>query len=85
MTDDDNSGWNAFTNVFGSVEYYLLCKRHITRACSRKFSKLAPKMEVKNEPYRALLVMLVEKDPLRFEILMNGFLSMCNEKSPNFG
>ena len=76
MTDDDNSGWNAFTNVFGSVEYYLLCKRHITRTCSRKFSKLAPKMEVKNEPYRALLVMLVEKDPLQFEILVNGFLSM---------
>ena len=29
--------------------------------------------------------MLEEKDPLQLEILMNGFLSMCNEKSPNFG
>ena len=48
-------------------------------------SKLAPKTEVKNELYRTLLVLLEEKDPLQFEILMNGFLSMCNEKSPNFG
>ena len=32
MTDDDNSGWNAFSSVFGSVEHHLLCKWHITRA-----------------------------------------------------
>ena len=85
ITDDDSSGWNAFSNVFGSVEQHLLCKWHITRAWRRKLSKLAPKTEVKNELYRALLVLLEEKDPLQFEILMNGFLSMCNEKSPNFG
>ena len=48
-------------------------------------SKLTPKTEVKNELYRALLVMLEERDPLQFEMLMNSFLSMCNEKSPNFG
>ena len=85
MTDDDNSGWNAFTNVFGSVEHHLLCKWHITRTWRRKLSKLAPKTEVTNELYRALLVLLEGKDPLQFEILINGFLSMCNEKSPNFG
>ena len=85
MTDDDNREWNAFTNVFGSVEHHLLCKWHITRVWRRKLSKLAPKPEVKNELYRALLFLLEEKDPLQFEILMNDFLSMCNEKSPNFG
>ena len=85
LADDDNSGWKAFTNVFGSVEHHLLCKWYITRALRRKLSKLAPKTEVKNELYRALLVLLEEKDPLRFEMLMNGFLSMCNEKSPNLG
>ena len=47
--------------------------------------KVAPKTEVKNELYRALLVLLEEKDPLQFEMLMNGFLSICNEKSPKFG
>ena len=26
MTDDESNAWNAFTNVFGSVEQYLLCK-----------------------------------------------------------
>ena len=57
MADDDNSGWNAFTNVFGSVEHHLLCKWHITRAWRRKLSKLAPKTEVKNELCRALLVL----------------------------
>ena len=85
ITNDDNSGWNAFTNIFGSVEHHLLCKWHITRAWRRHLSKLAPKTEVKNELYRALVVLLEEKDPLRFETLMNGFLSMWNEQSSNFG
>ena len=26
MTDDESYAWNAFTNVFGSVEQHLLCK-----------------------------------------------------------
>ena len=26
MADDDNNTWNNFKNVFGSVEYDLLCK-----------------------------------------------------------
>ena len=26
MTDDESNAWNAFTNVFGSVEQHLLCK-----------------------------------------------------------
>ena len=26
MKDDESNGWNAFTNVFGSVERHLLCK-----------------------------------------------------------
>ena len=85
VTDDDSSGWNAFTNVFGSVEHHLLCKWYITRAWKRKLSKLTPKTEVKNELYRPLLVMLEERDPLQFEMLMNSFLSTCNEKPPNFG
>ena len=30
MTDDDNSGWNAFEKVFPSVNIkHLLCKWHI--------------------------------------------------------
>ena len=31
MTDDDNTGWNAFTSVFGESQH-LLCKLHTTRA-----------------------------------------------------
>ena len=61
-TDDDNSRWNAFTSVFGSMEHHLLCKWHITRMWRRKLSKLARKMEVKNELYLALSVLLEEKD-----------------------
>ena len=67
------------------MEHHLLCKWHITRAWRRKLSKLPPKTEVKNELCRALLILLEERDPLQLEMLMNRFLSMCNEKSPNFG
>ena len=31
MTDDDNTGWNAFTSVFQESKH-LLCKWYITRA-----------------------------------------------------
>ena len=54
MTDDDNNGWNAFINVFGSVEHHFLCKWHITKAWGKKFSKLAPKTEIKNALYQVL-------------------------------
>ena len=37
MTDDDNSGWNALTSVFGEWRH-LLCKWHIHRAWTRKLS-----------------------------------------------
>ena len=67
MTDDDNSGWNAFANVFGSVEHHPLCKWHITRAWRRKLSKYTPKTEVDNELYRALLVLLEEKTLLNLK------------------
>ena len=35
LKDDDNTGWNAFTSVFGETKH-LLCKWHITRAWRRK-------------------------------------------------
>ena len=40
LKDDDNTGWNAFTSVFGESKH-LLCKWHITRAWRRKL-KLVP-------------------------------------------
>lgn len=35
MTDDDNTSYNAFKNVFGS-EIHFLCKWHIKRAWKNK-------------------------------------------------
>ena len=85
MIDDNNNGQNALTTVFRPAEYHLLCKWYISSAWRRKLSKSALKTEFLNELYRALLVLLEETDPFQFEMLMNGFISMCNKKFPNFG
>ena len=81
MTDDDNTGWNAFTSVFGESKH-LLCKWHITRAWRRSL-KIVPE-SFQDEVMQALLVMLNEKDVTEFETLQDGFLTRYSLVAPGF-
>ncbi|XP_057301394.1 uncharacterized protein LOC130635887 [Hydractinia symbiolongicarpus] len=81
MTDDDNSGWNAFSAVFGETKH-LLCKWHITRAWRRNL-KLVPESQ-QDEVMQHLLVILNEKDASQFKILQRGFLKKCSVIAPAF-
>ncbi|XP_057312271.1 uncharacterized protein LOC130653773 [Hydractinia symbiolongicarpus] len=81
MTDDDNSGWNAFSAVFGETKHHL-CKWHITRAWRRNL-KLVPESQ-QDEVMQHLLVILNEKDASQFEILQRGFLKKCFVIAPAF-
>ena len=71
MTDDDNTGWNAFTSVFGQSKH-LLCKLHTTRSW-RGNLKLVPE-SIQDEVMRALLFILNEKEEAQFNVLSEGFL-----------
>ena len=52
MTDDDNSGWNAFKKVLPSVNIkHLLCKWHTVRAWRRKIQKVVQNKYLQNEIY----------------------------------
>ena len=81
MTDDDNTGWNAFTAVFGESKH-LLCKWHITRAWRKKLT-LVPE-SIQDEVMQPLLLVLNEKDVEQFSKLQDGFLKRYSLVRPRF-
>nr|XP_047136129.1 uncharacterized protein LOC124813297 [Hydra vulgaris] len=82
MTDDDLSGWNAFTNVFGDVRH-LLCKWHKKREWRNKLPLVGP-TNLQEEFYRILETIIDEKNPDVFLSTMNGFVKAYEHKCPNF-
>ena len=84
MTDDDNTGWNAFSAVFGSIVRHLLCKWHIHRAWGRKLRQFFPiDTHIQSEIYQSLVVLLEERDSIKFKTYCEGFNSKY-EKYPEF-
>lgn len=81
MTDDDNSGWNAITSIFGESKH-LLCRWHIHRSFRRKLN-LAPKT-IQNELFEDLLVLSGERDQHEFAELLDGFIQKYTLKAPQF-
>ena len=81
MTDEDSTGWNAFTSVFGKSKH-LLCKWHITTAWRRKL-KLVPE-SMQDEVMHALLAILNEKEEAQFNTLHEGFRKRYSLAAPAF-
>ena len=81
MTGDGNTGWNAFTAVFGESKH-LLCKWHITRAWRRKLT-LVPE-SIQDEVMQSLLLILSEKDQEQFAKLQDGSLKRYSLVAPRF-
>ena len=82
MTDDDNSGWNAFKAVFG-YSNHLLCKWHIVRSWKRKIAKIVSD-KYRTKIYQSLMVILNENNPSVFEKMLEGFMCRCKELSNSF-
>ena len=78
MTDDDNSGWNAFLRVFGDCTQ-LLCKWHVKRAWGNKIPLCGSK-QLQEEVYRTLEVILEET----LEKMPVGFLRKYEDICPKF-
>ena len=74
MTDDDNTGWAAFKKVFGEAVHHLLCKWHVHRSWIRKLRQLYRNDHLLQlELYRTMVVIMEEKDPNNFKILVDAF------------
>ena len=82
MTDDDNSGWNAFTNVFGESRH-LLCKWHIKRAWRNKIP-LVGNTDLQEEVYQTLELLIDEKSICSFTLLMSQFITKYSSICPTF-
>ena len=85
MTDDDNTGWSAFSSVFGNEAHHLLCKWHVHRSWRRKLHSLLPKeREFQNEIYQAMVVLLEERDSTKFKAMSLAFVSTYVAVSEEF-
>ena len=82
MTDDDNSGWNAFSRVFGDCTQ-LLCKWHVKRAWGNKIPLCGSK-QLQEEVYRTLEVILEETSIETFEKMLVRFLRKYEDICPKF-
>ena len=82
MTDDDNSGWNAFSRVFGDCTQ-LLYKWHVKRAWGNKITLFESK-QLQEEVYRALEVILEETLIEIFEKWLVGFRRKYEHICPKF-
>ena len=85
MTDDDDSGWNAFRNVFGDQIKHLLYKWHIHRSWCRRLRKEIPLDEdLRREVYQCLVVMLEEKTSNTFKTMAQSFVEKYSKDCPGF-
>ena len=79
---DDNSGWNAFSRVFGDCTQ-LLCKWHVKRAWGNKIPLCGSK-QLQEEVYRTLEVILEETSIETFEKMLVGLLRKYLDICPKF-
>ena len=77
---DDNSGWNAFSRVFGDCTQ-LLCKWHVKRAWGNKIPLCGSK-QLQEEVYQTLEVILEETSIETFEKMLVGFLRKYEDICP---
>ena len=82
MTDDDNSGRNAFSRGFGDFTQFL-CKWHVKRAWRNKIP-LCGSQQLQEEVYRALEMILEETSIETFEKMLVGFLRKYEDICPKF-
>ena len=83
MTDDYNSGWNAFKAVFGYSKHSL-CKWHVVRSWKRKIAKIVSD-EYRTQIYQSLVVILNDNNPSVFQRYSNGLWHIVTSPHGNTG
>ena len=83
MTDDGNSGWNAFSRIFEDCAQPLR-KQHVKRAWRNKILLSGSKQLPEEEVYRTLEVNLEETSIETFEKMLVEFLRKYEDICPKF-
>ena len=85
MTDDDNTGWAAFKEVFGEDVPHFLCKWHLYRTWLRKLRELYPQdQQLQTELYTNLVVLTEEKSLESFTSMKERFKELYKNKCKDF-
>ena len=85
MTDDDNTGWSAFKEVFGEDVPHFLCKWHLYRTWLRKLRELYPQdQQLQTELYINLVVLTEEKTLDSFNSMKERFKELYKNRAKDF-
>jgi len=85
MSDDDDSFYNAWKQVIGSVPNRLLCTWHIDRAWRNQLQRKIINVEKRALVYKALRFLLQATSTEEFQLLLKDFMQKVmadNETSP---
>jgi len=74
MSDDDDSFYNAWKQIIGSVPNRLLCTWHIDRAWRNQLQRKILNVEKRALVYKSLRVLLQATNIEEFQVLLNGFM-----------
>ncbi|GFV13518.1 uncharacterized protein TNCV_2575191 [Trichonephila clavipes] len=87
MSDDDPAFCNAWSRVFGEVEFTLLCSWHVSRSWNRNLNgKIKNNIKLKEEMGDKLKKLMNEIHVVTFERMYEDFVQEYtkNEESKNF-
>lgn len=87
MSDDDDSFYNTWKQVIGSVPNRLLCTWHIDRAWRNQLQRKILNVEKRALVYKSLRVLLQATDIEEFQVLLKGFMQeiMADNETSSFG
>lgn len=78
MSDDYPAYYNAWCQVMGTPDHYLLCSWHVLRSWRGQLPKIRNSVK-QAEVWHALTVLLAEMDEYNFHKHLESFIVMCNE------
>ena len=84
MTDDDNSGWNAAQNVYGTDLKQYLCIWHVHRNWRRRIQQHIKDSQHQTEIYFLLCAALQAKSENEFNQYVMALVSKLRDVSPPF-
>lgn len=84
MTDDDNSGWNAAQNVYGTDLKQYLCIWHVHRNWRRRIQQHIKDSQHQTEIYFLLCAALQARSENEFNQYVMALVSKLRDVSPPF-
>lgn len=85
MTDEDKTGLGVFQAVYTNVAFtHLLSKWHVHRSWLKRLNRDIPNVDLKQEMYHCLVLMLEEQNISKFNEMASSFVNHYAAKSATF-